>query len=323
MSNNCPICGCIANSHNYNLNKGEITVVCPVCGAYCISEEAASKCNRDEVASWLYYHKKYDEVAKRFKTFYKITINEKIESDSSCVTLAQISNWYPKTLSEKVDKFLLLLDSKSSYLGEELVFKEEEITSASFAIRNISVTNEERVFEIVNQSKFLVKFLKECKYIESNSYEYLVSIAPHGYQRIDELQKNNPNNRDVFIAMSFAPKNDDTKEALKSGIISAGYVPRIMSEEIHGKQIVPMMFRIIRESQLLVMDVSDPNYGAYYEAGYAQGLGKEVIITCRKHEFEDSDNKPHFDIAQKQILVWEDYNDLKLRLSEWIKAIAG
>ena len=33
--------------------------------------------------------------------------------------------------------------------------------------------------------------------------------------------------------------------------------------------------------------------------------------------------KPHFDIAQKQILVWDNYEDLTKKLEEWIKAIIG
>ena len=32
--------------------------------------------------------------------------------------------------------------------------------------------------------------------------------------------------------------------------------------------------------------------------------------------------KPHFDIAQKQILIWNDESDLTKKLSEWIKALA-
>ena len=70
------------------------------------------------------------------------------------------------------------------------------------------------------------------------------------------------------------------------------------------------------------MDVTYPNYGAYYEAGYAQALGKQVIICCRKAEFDDKENKdrPHFDIAQKAMVVWEDENDLVRRLKKRIEA---
>ena len=92
------------------------------------------------------------------------------------------------------------------------------------------------------------------------------------------------------------------------------------------------MFRLIRESRFLILEITDPNYGAYYEAGYALGLGKEVIICCKeevftkKYETEEEQKyqkylQPHFDIAQKQILVWSNYEDLTHKLTEWIKAI--
>lgn len=49
-------------------------------------------------------------------------------------------------------------------------------------------------------------------------------------------------------------------------------------------------------------------------------LEKEVIITCRKDIFA-SDNHPHFDVFQKQSLVWEDENDLSKKLTMWINAV--
>lgn len=66
------------------------------------------------------------------------------------------------------------------------------------------------------------------------------------------------------------------------------------------------------------MDITYPNYEAYYEAGYAEALGKEVIICCRDVNF-----KPHFDIAQKSAIVWKDEDDLEERLYRRIEATVG
>ncbi len=63
-------------------------------------------------------------------------------------------------------------------------------------------------------------------------------------------------------------------------------------------------------------------YGAYYEAGYAEALGKEVIICCREDIF-NGDKKPHFDIAQKSSIVWKDEEDLENRLYKRIEATVG
>jgi nucleoside 2-deoxyribosyltransferase len=44
----------------------------------------------------------------------------------------------------------------------------------------------------------------------------------------------------------------------------------------------------IRRSRFLVCDLTHGNRGAYWESGFAEGLGKPAIYTCRKDVFEDS-----------------------------------
>lgn len=320
----CPVCHGEASSFSFDASKDETTVVCPTCGRFTITTEAEESMDMDKLASYLYYHSIFDESKNSFHTYFYVRYETPKNADYWVITYDMVENWYPKTFAEKVDMFLLLLEEKSNYMGYSVLFSTEKILSACFVKRSITGYWEAHAdSEREGQCVFFLNYLRDNGYIEEYDHETQICLAPLGYQRVDELQKHNSNSRDVFIAMSFDPKNDDTKEALKGGIVKAGYTPRIMSEEIHGKQIVPMMFRIIKESKLLVMDVSDPNYGAYYEAGYALGLGKEVIITCREDEFHNPKNKPHFDIAQKQILVWKDYEDFKIQLSEWIKAISG
>lgn len=50
------------------------------------------------------------------------------------------------------------------------------------------------------------------------------------------------------------------------------------------------------------------------------GKGKEVIISCSKEAFDNPDQRPHFDILQKSLVVWEDEDDLKEKLQKRIKA---
>ena len=69
-----------------------------------------------------------------------------------------------------------------------------------------------------------------------------------------------------------------------------------------------------------MVDITYPNYGAYYEAGYAQALGKEVIVCCRKDNFDNPNTRPHFDIAQKSMIIWSNNEDLVSRLKRRIEA---
>lgn len=49
-------------------------------------------------------------------------------------------------------------------------------------------------------------------------------------------------------------------------------------------------------------------------------MGKEVIICCSKESFESDDSRPHFDIAQQSMIIWDDHDDLSEKLTRRIKA---
>ena len=81
-------------------------------------------------------------------------------------------------------------------------------------------------------------------------------MAPKGYQRVDELQKYKSSNPNVFVSMAFNDNTKSTREAIRNGIIDAGYSPEFIDEIIHNHQIVPEMFRLIRECRFLILDIS-------------------------------------------------------------------
>ena len=167
-----------------------------------------------------------------------------------------------------------------------------------------------------------------------NCIGYKVQLSPKAWTKIYDLQEKQVFNKDIFVAMTFHKSANIIRRSIKKAIEEAGYSSVMMDEVVHNHQIVPEMLRLIREAAFVIMDITQPNFGAYYESGYALGLGKEIIITCRKDVWDNKDyacemdkqcqfkkiaTKPHFDIAQKQILVWEDYSDLTKKLTEWIK----
>lgn len=59
----------------------------------------------------------------------------------------------------------------------------------------------------------------------------------------------------------------------------------------------------IRNSRFIIADLTDENRGVYWEAGYAEGLGKPVIYTCEKKYFDE--HKTHFDTNHHLTIVWE------------------
>ena len=90
-----------------------------------------------------------------------------------------------------------------------------------------------------------------------------------------------------------------------------------MDEIEHNHQIVPEMLYEIREAKFVIAELTGHNNGAYFEAGYALGLGKEVIQICSKSKFGEDG---HFDVKQINTILWDDTDDLIKKLVARIKA---
>ena len=307
---------------------------------------------KQKTACYLFYHKVAQD--KCYLLFPSTIEHWGFSKDNKYyigITERDIENWYPKTFAEKADRILLQLAQRSRYDGDQVVLTKQQ-ASLLFFMHN-ECTSADWELEFYYILKFYVKngyfdgfegadFLEYVDAIDDTQNPISITLSSKALDRVSELQKTQSNNKNAFVAMSFHESATEIREAIKLGIENAGYSAELMDEIIHNHQIVPEMLRLILESRFLIMDITQPNFGAYYEAGYAQGLGKEIIVTCQEEvfnqkkyecEFIPKDDKtcwlkevatkPHFDIAQKQILVWKDYADLTKKLSEWIKFIIG
>jgi nucleoside 2-deoxyribosyltransferase len=70
-------------------------------------------------------------------------------------------------------------------------------------------------------------------------------------------------------------------QGFEPALKSTGYDPvRVDLEEFNGK-IDDFIVAQIRRSELMVADFTGQRGGVYFEAGFAKGLGIEVIFTCK------------------------------------------
>lgn len=358
--NKCPVCGkdnieIWCNSINDKLYYYE----CPDCGQFFAPNGVLDFNNRDlskkydinKLKTYLFYHQTDKRAVFLDKDEYEKYITDEYVNVYN-LTPEMIDNWYPKNFNEKIDKILLWIAEKSNYMGDEVVVSIDNLCCLFFMFNKLVLNPVSHKW--CNEFRFIIKYLLKNEFISGYSVEHLKTLTQTvvlqqnitfiltevAWQKIYDLQKDQTNNKNVFIAMSFNPAIEKIYNAIDLAIRDAQCDVVSMKHRIHNKQIVPEMLRLIKESKILVMDISEPNFGAYYEAGYAQGLGKEVIITCKssvmkKDKFPCNDkkgaecellkkySKPHFDIAQKQILVWEDETDLTEQLTEWIKFLVG
>ena len=331
--------------------------VSPACGRYRFAYENAELCFvKSKTAGFLCYH-----ALQQTQDYFLLTSeNNSVlyqsnkDKEAKMLTPTIVDNWYPKTFAKKIDLILDYLSQFSPYLGAKISLFAKRCSTQLLMINSFNSEDGTHNYEWGDELYYILKFLIDSELINleekgdlkeninalciHNKSAISIALTVKAYERIEKYQKNPLNNKDVFVAMSFHESANEIRSAIKKGIEEAKYSSLLMDEIVHNHQIVPEMLRLIKESRFMIMDITQPNFGAYYEAGYALGLGKEVIITCseevwNKNDFECPKDKqcyyirlalkPHFDIAQKQVLRWKNYKDLTKKLSEWIKQIIG
>jgi hypothetical protein len=123
------------------------------------------------------------------------------------------------------------------------------------------------------------------------------TLTSSGWLRFQELQREATGSRRAFMAMKYGDTELDGVFSIcfKPAVQQAGFNLMRLDEAPRAGLIDDHLRLDIRRSRFLIADLSHANLGAYWEAGYAEGLGRPVIYTCRKDVFEDPARKPHFD----------------------------
>lgn len=123
-----------------------------------------------------------------------------------------------------------------------------------------------------------------------------------GWDRYEELQKSWPHSRRAFMAMEYGDKDLDRLflEHFKPAAKDAGFDLGRLDEDPQAGVLDVRMQVAIRTARFVVADLTHANNGVYWEAGFASGLGKPVIFTCR----EDVTRDIHFDTAHWLHVKW-------------------
>lgn len=144
------------------------------------------------------------------------------------------------------------------------------------------------------------------------------TLSFKGWEYWEKLRRGRTSYRKGFIAMKFNDSQLDklVSEVLKPCAIQAGFELLLLSDTPKAGLIDDRLRVEIQSSDFLVADLTHDNLGAYWEAGYAEGLGKPVIYICEKEKFET--DKTHFDTNHHLTIIW-DGNDLQ-KAGEDLKA---
>lgn len=178
-----------------------------------------------------------------------------------------------------------------------------------------------------NELNYYVKALHERGLIEKldeepfeTEFPHEIRISPKGWELLERYELSTSFPDQVFIAMSFSDKLNDIWEfGIKQAVEKAGYRPYRIDKDPHNERIDSKIISEIKNSRFLIADVTEQKQGVYYEAGFAQGLNRQVIWSVR----EDDLKNVHFDTRQFGHVVWKDIKDLQKKLYEMICAVVG
>lgn len=136
------------------------------------------------------------------------------------------------------------------------------------------------------------------------------TLSLKGWQRHAELLRSGAKSRHAFMAMKFGDAELDAlyREHLEPAVALTGFDLRRTSDDHKtAGNIVNRMRVELRTSRFVVCDLTHGNRGAYWEAGFAEGLGRPVFYLCRRDVLDSADRatRPHFDTAQQLIIGWD------------------
>lgn len=305
---------------------------CPVCGNYQLGAfwQERNHFNMNHLAAFL-AHNAYnsaDDFERRYYTTASKEICDQLQEEGRGypvhIDSEIIEAWYPKSFAEKIDQILLYLHKHAPHIGQSIYFDMQTLYSFLFVDR-YDFVNERYVLReddaIESEAKFVIDCLIKQDLIEKGERLQLLLAANHkftitsrGYARIDEIEKNTANGKNVLVAMKFGDETKLLREAIREGIQLAGYIAIFIDEVQYNDFITPELLKYIKDSKFVVVDLTHKNNGAYFEEGYAMGLGKSVIQLCKDGV------QLHFDIAQKNTIMWKTENDIPQLLCNRIKA---
>lgn len=313
----CPVCG-VTSPFHIDYDRDLVTYRCPVCGKYQLGAfwQERNNFNMNHLAAFL-AHNAYSS-ADEFEPRYYTTVSKEIcdelrkEGRGYPVHIGSdiVEAWYPRSFAEKIDLILLYLHKHAPHIGQTIRFSQQTLYSFLF-IDRYDLVNEQYVPReddaIEDEAKFIIDCLIEQGFVANGRRNPTVAtftLTPCGYARIDEIERNTANGKSVLVAMQFGDETKPLREAIRQGIHDAKYIAIFIDEVQHNELITPELLKHIKDSKFVVVDLTHQNNGAYFEEGYAMGLGKPVIQLCKKG------TQLHFDIAQKNTIMWSSEDDI-------------
>ena len=219
-------------------------------------------------------------------------------------------NYIEPNALELLDNFLFYY-CHTGKIGQRFQQNKFDIT---VAVKALDLGMGEWVVKQANSMGWLNVF--DTQKTQSGAFSSTFELSAAGWSEFYEKQKNHSSSKQAFLALQF--NNEVLRKVIipeiKSACALAGFELLAVDDRPKAGLIDDKIRVDIRNSRFVVVDISDQNQGAYFEAGFAEGLGKHVFYICDKIEFEKhfrTEKKVktiHFDVEHQTIIQWDKDN---------------
>jgi hypothetical protein len=280
---------------NYSNSGGVVIVECQACGTYALTATAATM-----IARWEYPEKQWAAASYEVRRIAdrpdNVVLDNKLLKDI-------IERAVLPRPAEALDGVVIWLATHSRWPGDP---------------HRIGYPQYRSIFGAVDIDAFnaYAKWLGETGWITGINAGATdgaaiidVKLSPSGWRRYAELTSSGKYSHEAFMAMPFGKPEIDAlfQDCFAPAVDRAGFTLRRTVDAQPAGLIDDIMRVQIRTSRFVVAELTHHNRGSYWEAGFAEGLSKPVIYTCRADIFDHADiaQRTHFDTNHLATIVWK------------------
>lgn len=285
--------------------------ICPCCGEYEVTGSA-----RQVILASPEYNKKLNQLAslsaeRTLQRKGSFLLGTDTTPQNTMLNYEDFLKNYPSNFMEQHDRALLNLARLANF-------------SPICAIDNRGKYPAVLFCDSPSKMLIFLKVLKNEGYVDFS--EQILSgirlmgslfLTVEGFKYVRSLGKDISKRQHAFVAMWFHDEMKLYTQEVQKAIRQAGYEPYIANQDSYNGLIMDKVLNKISEARFVIADLTSlpekdsctgVRGGVYYEAGYAAGLGLQVILTCR----EDVTARIHFDLKQFLGIFWKETDDGKL-----------
>ncbi len=192
------------------------------------------------------------------------------------------------------------------YIGDHVLESGTPIPEISGIAEAVGASSNEVADGIIEElvENRLIRMGNTLKLIGGSAIFISVTLSLEGWEKYEEEKRGGFSGNHGFIALKFNDSDLDifVNEVVKPAVREIGYELVDMRDVARAGVIDNIMRTQIRDSAFVIADLTHDNSGAYWEAGYAEGLGKPVIYICERTKFEEAST--HFDTNHCTTVPW-------------------